>query len=56
MNCPHRPSTVGETNYFECTCPKECPRHGKCCACVAHHREHGKLPHCLRTPENEIKA
>ena len=51
MNCPHRPSTVGETNYFDCTCPKECPRHGKCCACVAHHRKIGKLPHCLREQE-----
>ena len=25
----------------------------KCCACVAHHREHGKLPHCLRSQENK---
>lgn len=48
MDCPHRPSTIGEQNLFECTFPKECPRHGKCCACVAHHRKNGKLPHCLR--------
>ena len=54
MNCPHRPSTVGETNYFDCTCPKECPRHGKCCACVAHHRKIGKLPHCLREQEGYL--
>ena len=77
MNCPHRPSTVGEltpnreqssslelprceggrptgqTNYFECTCPKECPRHGSCCACVAHHRKMGNLPHCLREQEGK---
>lgn len=45
--CIHNPS-------IECPCPKECPRHGKCCACVAHHREHGKLPNCLRNlPKKE---
>lgn len=39
--CPH--------NNIECPCPKDCPRHGKCCACVQHHRENGdKLPACLR--------
>lgn len=36
---------------IKCPCPKECPRHGKCCACVAHHREHGNLPNCLRNIE-----
>lgn len=40
--CPH--------NQIDCPCTKEgCPRHGHCCACVAHHKEHGKkLPVCLR--------
>ena len=40
--CPH--------NNVDCPCAKEgCPRHGKCCECVKHHREHGKkLPVCLR--------
>lgn len=51
MNCPHRPTTVDESHFFECTCTKDCPRHGQCCACVAHHRAHGKLPHCLRPVE-----
>ena len=38
MPCPH--------NNIDCPCPKDCPRHGHCCACVAHHKEHGKkLPH-----------
>ena len=42
MSCPH--------NNIDCPCTKEgCPRHGHCCACVAHHKEHGtKLPACLR--------
>ncbi len=33
-----------------CPCKKtECPRHGKCCECVAFHREKkNKLPCCLR--------
>ena len=37
-------------NTIECPCTKEgCPRHGKCCECVAHHKAHGtKLPACLR--------
>ena len=40
--CPH--------NSIDCPCAKEgCPRHGKCCECVAHHKAHGtKLPACLR--------
>ena len=41
MPCPH--------NYIDCPCTKDCPRHGKCCECVAHHKAHGtKLPVCLR--------
>ncbi len=55
MECVHRTKTVDEKHYFECTCPKECQRHGKCCACVAHHRSLGKLPHCLRQIENDTK-
>ena len=37
-------------NDIDCPCTKEgCPRHGKCCECVAHHKAHGtKLPACLR--------
>ena len=47
MPCPH--------NNIDCPCTKEgCPRHGKCCECVAHHKEHGKkLPACLREIEWE---
>ena len=47
MPCPH--------NNIDCPCTKEgCPRHGKCCECVAHHKEHGKkLPACLRGIEWE---
>ncbi len=33
-----------------CNCPNEkCPRHGKCCECIAFHREkRNKLPFCVR--------
>ena len=45
--CPHK--------NIDCPCPKDCPRHGHCCACVAHHKEHGKkLPACLRGIEWEL--
>lgn len=46
MSCPH--------NNIDCPCPKDCPRHGHCCACVAHHKAMGtKLPACLRGVEWE---
>ena len=35
--------------YAQCTCTKtDCPRYGKCCACVAAHAKNGNLPSCLR--------
>lgn len=41
-------------NNIDCPCTKDCPRHGKCCACVAHHKAAGsKLPACLRGIEWE---
>ena len=42
-----------------CTCPRFCPLHGRCCDCIAHHKEErleeaepvkgstNWLPHCL---------
>lgn len=37
------------SNKNECPCPsKTCQNHGKCCACVAHHRQRDNLPVCLR--------
>ena len=36
-------------NSIDCPCTKDCPRHGKCCECVKHHKAAGnKLPACLR--------
>jgi len=43
MNCP---------NVTECPCTNtECENYGKCCTCVANHRERGNLPVCLRPKE-----
>lgn len=35
-----------------CTYPG-CPRKGKCCECVSHHREKGEIPGCFFSPDNE---
>ena len=29
-------------NNRDCPCTYDCPNHGKCCACVAHHRDHNE--------------
>ena len=48
MPCPH--------NNIECPCPKEnCPRHGKYCEGVAHHKAHGKKPPTINMPWSESK-
>ncbi|MBQ1468503.1 MAG: hypothetical protein IIZ27_08510 [Solobacterium sp.] len=38
------------SNNHPCTCPNtNCPRHGRCCDCVAHHRDDvGNIPNCFR--------
>lgn len=38
------------SNNHPCLCPNEkCPRHGRCCDCVAFHRdEKGNYPNCFR--------
>ena len=47
-NCSSTNPACQHNSSIDCPCPKDCSRHGKCCICVAHHREHGKLPVCLR--------
>jgi hypothetical protein len=43
-----------EENKKNCPCTYPgCPRKGKCCDCIAHHREVGELPGCLFPPEVE---
>lgn len=39
---------------IECTCTYEpCPRKGRCCECVAYHRDKGELPACYFTQQEE---
>ena len=48
------PMTNSCNNNRPCTCTYACPRHGKCCECVAYHREHGEgVPGCFFSPEAE---
>ena len=41
-------------NTRPCPCTYDCPRHGICRACVAHHREHNEgIPGCFFSKEGE---
>lgn len=41
-------------NKMDCPCTYDCPRHGKCCACVAHHRDNNEgVPGCFFSKEAE---
>ena len=43
-----------EQNLARCTCTYEpSPRKGKCCECIAYHRDMDELPGCLFPPEAE---
>lgn len=37
----------------ECPCTYDCEHHGKCCDCVAHHRDRGGVPGCFFSKEGE---
>lgn len=41
-------------NKRPCPCTYNCPRHGKCCDCVAHHRDNNEgVPGCFFSLEAE---
>ena len=43
-----------DVNKSQCACTYEpCPRKGKCCECIAYHRQNDELPGCLFSPEIE---
>ncbi|KRQ87692.1 hypothetical protein ABG79_00493 [Caloramator mitchellensis] len=43
-----------EKNIKGCTCTyTACLRRGKCCECVAYHRDKGEIPGCFFTKEGE---
>jgi hypothetical protein len=43
-----------ERSRTDCACTYEsCTRRGKCCECVAYHRDKGQFPGCLFSKEGE---
>ena len=40
-------------NANSCPCTYSCSRHGKCCECVAYHREYGEFPGCFFSKTGE---
>jgi len=34
-------------NSMKCNCTYNCPKHGKCCACLANHVGRGEFPACF---------
>ncbi len=43
-----------DANLARCTCTYEpCPRKGRCCDCIAYHRQYRELPGCVFPPAAE---
>jgi hypothetical protein len=43
-----------QNTSMECTCTyAACPRHGKCCDCIANHTKKGEFPACFFSKEAE---
>lgn len=40
-------------NLLVCTCTYSCAKKGKCCECIAYHRDSGEFPACFFTAEGE---
>ena len=40
---------------ISCSCTKDCPRHAKCCECVANHVSNKNFPACFFSAEGEKK-
>ena len=38
---------------IECNCTYDCPRHGKCCECIAHHIKNDEFPACVFSEKGE---
>lgn len=36
------------TGVEDCPCKSDCSRHGKCCECIAHHKEGSSLVACMK--------
>ncbi len=44
---------TAQKNKAHCNCTYSCERKGKCCLCLAHHRDNGELPACYFNAEYE---
>ena len=43
-----------QNTVMECNCTySSCPRHGKCCECLANHTGKGEFPACFFSKEGE---
>jgi len=38
---------------MKCNCTYPCPRHGKCCDCIAYHSRGGEFPACFFSAAGE---
>lgn len=38
---------------MDCPCTYSCPRHGKCCECIAYHKRGGEFPACFFSEDAE---
>ena len=47
-------SNCSNTKACACTYPG-CPRHGKCCECIAHHAPRNEATGCMFSKEGEAK-
>ena len=51
---------ICESTTRACPCTFDCPHHGKCCDCVAHHRDHNEgfpvasFPRRQKLPTTEV--
>ena len=46
MTCEHNKA-------MKCPCTYNCPKHGKCCECLANHVPNGQFPACFFSKEGE---
>ncbi|MFC1622517.1 DUF6485 family protein [Patescibacteria group bacterium] len=42
-----------QNNLKNCNCTYDCDKKGKCCECVAYHRERQELPACYFLADKE---
>lgn len=46
-------ASCNNQHVADCNCTASCPRHAKCCECVAHHLKSGQFPACFYSKDAE---